>query len=164
MPPHAFPRRVCAGDPGAWFPYERGETRPIERARFEGRPSLIGICSGIAQEAWPGMTLPQISGGEQVLIEGMRPDFRPLAFSLSAPPEIVVTEKGKPREVLVRAETLLIEPSADRYSIVFGAEATLLKRYLPYAANVNDIGIRIAGGPVLRLPIDPAPNFSGAKT
>ena len=75
----------------------------------------------------------------------------------------IVTEKDVAADVQVRAETLVIEPGEERTSIVFGAEATLRKRYVPYAANVGDIGVRIAGGPVVRIPIEPAPLFRGAR-
>lgn len=162
MPPQAFPRRACFGDRGAWHSFRLEDTREVERARI-GTPRLLGISGGAAQEAWPGMTLDRIAGGEQVVIAGMHPAHSTIAFELPRPPDVTVTEKGLAAEVMVRAETLVIHPEEETYTIVFGAEATLRKRYVPYAANVADIGLRINGGPVVRLPVPTTPNLFGAR-
>lgn len=161
MPPQAYPRRACFGDPGAWAPFDETAVRDEERARI-GTRSVLGISQGVAQEAWPGMTLAKIQSGEPVAIDGMHPEHKRFAFELPTLPEIEVTEKGVEAETQVRAETLVIEPEAERYTIVFGAEANLRKRYIPYAANVGDIGVRINGGPVVRIPIEPGPIGQGA--
>lgn len=137
MHPLMFPRFLWFGaGVDAWFPAPDDETMP--EVRMGLLPSGYraqqgdGVDARFYQEAPLGLALSGVRGDEEISIEGMHPERPVISFHLPGPPpRIVFTVEGQPVAPPVRTHSIIVEPAAERVSLVYGATVELPRPFIP---------------------------------
>ena len=150
MHPLMFPRYLWfSAGTDAWFPAPDDETMPEVRMGLLPRGYRAeqgeGVDPRFYQEAPLGLALSSVVGDEELSIEGMHPDRPAMTFRLPGPPpRVVFTVEGKPVVPPVRTHSIIVEPVAERVSLVYGATVELprpfipgVHRHIPIAVSVN---------------------------
>lgn len=133
--PLTFPRCLYFGL-NAWFPApDINALAEVRRGRLtpQGLPSSDALLADprYHQEAQPGMTLPCVSGGEEVVLLGMHPSKLRVELRLPEPPRIAIGVDRDQEDLEVRAQTLVLRPDLETFSITWAARRPLPRAFLP---------------------------------
>jgi hypothetical protein len=147
--------RVTSLGVDAWFPSPEGV--PVEevrrgfllanwRERMKAADPTHPIAPEFFQEGSLGLVLGELPPGTPVVIDGMHPEGKPVAFALPAPPRMEFDVEGRRHTVKPRLTSLVIEPELERFSMTYAADTDKLHRAfipgvhgkIPLAVKVED--------------------------
>lgn len=103
------------------------------------------------QEASLGMVFDSLEAGCPIAIEGMHPERRRIAFELPAAPTIELAVEGQRESVGPHPTQVVIEPAADKLSVVYFARTSSLPRaFVPGIHKHIPVAAYIDGGDAVR--------------
>jgi len=151
MHPLMFPRFLWFGaGADAWFPAPDDDTMPEVRLGllqhgYRGHRTQ-GVDPRFFQEAPLGLSLVSIVGDEEVSIDGMHPARPVTTFRLPGPPpRVAFSVEGKLVTPAVRTHSVIVEPAAERVSLVYGATVELPRPFIPEVHRHIPIAVRVNG-------------------
>jgi hypothetical protein len=133
VPPHAPPRRPIAE-------VQRGEA-PADI--LTAKPLADKFDARAANGASLGLQVPYLKGGEELELLNLHPTRPRLTFRLPTQRPKIWTDgrKGKLNETEPVIHTVLLEPDADRMSVVWRGSAPALRPYLD--AELKEMPFRV---------------------
>lgn len=145
-----FPRRLRLLGGDAWYPGPEDERMVEVRRGYlpNGYRSKIGqlVDPGIAQEATYGLVLHGLRGGEAVSLAGVDPDVSELCFSLPAPPRMELVCEGAREAESSRIHSVVFRPRERKVVLVFGAELSLPRTFVPGIHKRIPVSLCVDGG------------------
>lgn len=166
MHPVAFPRFLYMGlGADAWFPgpqdrtmpeVARGFLRDRYRDEFERNPPVLDPMQPFMQGASHGMMVADPAPGLPIRIRGMHPDLAEVVMPLpDRSPWIELLLDGRPLPTQIRMHHVVCRPDELRYTIVYGAEASLPRGFIPGVHGRIPLAVRVGEDPPLEYETPP---------
>lgn len=150
----SFPRSVFfTEDVDAWFPGPQDAKMPEVRRGFlmEGYRSVMKQRPGVGphprfcQGASHGLIIPNVIGGEPVVIRGMHPERPEVAFALPAPPQLQITVEGDRQQVQPRLHSVVCRPAEELLTMTYAADRPLTRPFIPGVHGKIPVSLTVNG-------------------
>jgi len=102
------------------------------------------------QEASYGLTIPELTTDQPIVIRGMHPEQRKIEFTLPEPPTLEIEIEGNTEKVAPRIHSVICHPADKMVHIVYGSSRELPRPLIPGIHKHIPIAGRVNGEPAIQ--------------